>query len=357
MDSLILIAGVLFGFCAILLLVVMLYKSKPSAAVYTETKREETGETLSYENKWKRWIPRFTKTFPDIEILFDKTALPHGVFLEGRLKEKKENTLYVFHSGKTLDMFLQAMEEMMGNYELSVLSADILFTDAQDGKAEQEVVHILKEKRKRYAMCLLDTSGIIRRDNLLFGCVGVMGKCMMGLSCDHKEETTWYGRKVFLPKNMRKLLPFRLRLQLCLPFYEKGKENLVTLFPEGREYFTSFLHVTDGEMIISARDEEAAEELLSRYRKHTTENLVLKEQLPSSPPAEDDVVAMVIDAIAASFENVLPVAVMKEDKISICLDPFIHSKIAFVPTGLPEVSHQAAVAFYRNIRLKEGKRT
>lgn len=353
MEGLVLIAGLLFSFCAIALTIVLFYKPKPSAPLVKDSKHiEETDEVLSYANKWKRWIPRFEKTHPDLQILFDKTPLEHGVFLESRLTKEKESIVYIFHSEAYLSLFLQALEELHGNYELSVLSEDILVTDREDGKVEQEVVDLLRKKGKRYAFCLMDTSGIVRKENTLFGCIGVKRKCLMRLTTTDANELHYY-ENVTLDKKVKKFLPWRLRTQLCIPHYQKGMENLSLFFPS--VWFTSYLYVRNGEVTISARDEETAEKLLGWYRKKSLASLVLKKEQPSSSLASKEVVALLEEAVIESFENVIPLAVMQEDEISLCLDPFVHSKIAFVPAGPLEVSHQAAVQFYRNIQLKKGR--
>ena len=119
----------------------------------------------------------------------------------------------------------------MGNHELSILSDDILLTDTADGKAEGELVDILRKKGKRYAMCLSDTSGIIERNNILFGCMGILRKSVIYLSSDEEKEGTWYGKETWVPSVLKKMLPFRLQLQLLLPKCKKGIGNLVLLFP------------------------------------------------------------------------------------------------------------------------------
>lgn len=353
MEWLIFVAGLLFALCALSLTAVLLYKPKPYAPVVKEKNSQaETNEKLSYANKWKRWIPHFTKMHPDIQILFDKTALQHGVFLEGRLTKETGNTLFIFHSEETLNLFLQAVEELLENHELSVVCGDILVTDTPDGKAELELSRILHDKGKRYEMCLLDTSGIIRRDNVLFGFIGTSRKCVIHLETKDETDRIWYGKDIAVPSGLKKILPQRLCLQLCIPRYQKGIDNLVRFFPKAKEYFTSFLQIENGNATISAKDEVIAEKLLDRLRKHASSSLVLKKQVPSSPCAQEDVIGKVQGAVADSFENVIPLPVMQEEEITVCLDPFIHNKIAFAPTGIEEISHLAAVRFYHNMCLK-----
>ena len=355
MNILIFIAGLLFAACAIVLTIVLAYQPKPSAPVFKQDEIRENEEKLSYANKWKRWTGSFEKTHADIQILFEKTPLQHGVFLEGRLAKESGHTLFIFHQQETLELYLQALEELMGNHELSILSDDILLTDTADGKAEGELVDILRKKGKRYAMCLSDTSGIIERNNILFGCMGILRKSVIYLSSDEEKEGTWYGKETWGPSVLKKMLPFRLQLQLLLPKCKKGIGNLVLLFPEGKVFFTSFVHVEKGQVIISAKDEETSEKLLGWYRKQCSSSLVLKKQIPSSQIAGKEVTEKVQAAIASSFENVVPLPVMQEDEISCCLDPFVHSRIAFAPVGRKDISHRAAVAFYRNLRLQEGR--
>lgn len=357
MHILIAAAALLFMAAFVLLMSAALYRPAVSKPLL-KAEPVQQKELLSYEKKWVRFADDFGRYHPDCRILFQPVPLEHGVYLESReTKESGKGILLVMHSEHHLSFFLQALEKMMRQHVMPAHAVSVLLTEEDSSMAAEELAALLRKKGTRYSLCLSDESGIVRIGDGLYACIGSIRKALYQLQCTgtvpSDEKTGISG----LWKGIRPLLPYRLILQILLPFTRlKGIRNLSVLIPESTDFFLSRIDVRDHTVRILAEDGEQAEEMLDGLREKIAErkgSLLLEKELPSSGAADAESVKMIRRCIRSSFENVTPLAVMSENMSAAPLEPFCRSWMDFVPDG-KDISHAGSVGFYEAL-LKEKK--
>lgn len=358
MESMMYVSTALFLLAFVLLLSIVFYR--PRAGV-PPLRKEESGvrqePPLSYEKKWIRWIPAFEASHPDSQILFRKTALKHGVFLEGRLARTDSGILFVMHGETCFRLLMQAMEKMLRDDRLPGLSCSILLCgeDDCDGLAEQELAVLLRQENRSYALCLSDSGRIRRLGGELYGCAAIQRKGIMDLRISPDGTALPSGPYAVsgLWRQTAPLLPLRLRMQLLIPpLRKKGIRNLIRVMPEAEEMFCSAVRADGSEVHLTAENSVLMEKMLAVIRGLLTQAPVLLRQASSSRTAESAADSRICACLRNSFENVKPLRVLGEDQRAAVLEPHCRNWVSFAPVG-DDVSHAGSVAFYRRLLEEE----
>ena len=330
---------------------------KSREAGIKRVREEKTHEELSYAGKWIRWIETFEKSRSNVQVLFDKHALSHGVYLESRAPCEDLSLLFVMHDEKKMDLLVQAIERILADDRLPKHAIGILLTDSTDGMAECELACRMREEKRTYDICLSDRQGVGAGGHAY---IGVKRKAMMHL----RQSPVYIGDKKEylgidpLSKQVRHYLTWTERLEFYIPYLRKtGIETLCRLVPSADRFFASRCIVTGEDIIISATKDDTAEKALSKIRREATKkhcSLSMFQQYTASRPADKKHCRIICDIVKQTLVGVKPICILYDETCSMALEKLCHSVILFAPTGAG-FADRGAVDFYADMLMHKMK--
>ena len=182
---------------------------------------------------------------------------------------------------------------------------------------------------------------------------------MASLHAEEIMKPSWNEQAQRMVQAIRKNLPWQLRFELCFPFLYRHKimKDLMTLYPETKEWFLPKVDKRGDQLYVSAYDETIVKQAETVIESSAKEHSVRLEKiranrthLNADPDGES--YQMIENAIRASLQTdaVIPVLDEKRDNEedyapveTISFSPLMNGK---------RVSAQGAMLFYENVLRK-----